>query len=80
MNSAAITSCGPVGSRSRVISSFRLCWWISAQQAIFGNSPGKYIAGIRAIPTQPRERDFSFFVEREFKVLILGQAFGLKAG
>ncbi|MCS4088850.1 RDD family protein [Rhizobium sp. BK176] len=51
---------------------------LAAQQAVFGNSAGKYIAGIKAVPTQPRERDFSFFMEREFKVLILGQAFGLQ--
>ncbi|MBY3433922.1 hypothetical protein HFN89_07140 [Rhizobium laguerreae] len=51
---------------------------IAAQQAVFGNSAGKYIAGIKAMPAQPRERDLSFFVEREFKVLILGQAFGLQ--
>lgn len=51
---------------------------IAAQQVTFGNSAGKYILGIKAVPTSGRPADFGFFVEREFRVFILGQAFGLQ--
>lgn len=51
---------------------------LAAQQAFFGNSAGKYILGIKAIPTRGQEADIGFFVEREFRVFILGQAFGLQ--
>ncbi|MCV9964526.1 RDD family protein [Pararhizobium sp. BT-229] len=51
---------------------------VAAQQALLGNSAGKYVLGIKAIPTGGRQSDFAFFVEREFRVLILGQAFGLQ--
>jgi hypothetical protein len=77
---AATLGLFPIGSQLLIAVLFMVgcTLLLAAQQAVFGNSAGKYIAGIKAIPSQPRERDFSFFVEREFKVLILGQAFGLQ--
>jgi hypothetical protein len=52
--------------------------FVALEQAIFGNSAGKYILGIKVIPATGRPADLQFFVEREFKVLVLGQAFGLQ--
>jgi hypothetical protein len=77
---AAAVGVFPVGSQLLIAVLFMVGYTVilAAQQAFFGNSAGKYIAGIRAIPTQPRERGFSFFIEREFKVLVLGQAFGFQ--
>lgn len=51
---------------------------IASQQAFFGNSAGKYILGIEAVTMGQRPRDLSFFFEREARVLVLGQAFGLQ--
>lgn len=51
---------------------------VAAQQAFFGNSAGKYILGIKAVTMGQRPRDLSFFLEREARVLVLGQAFGLQ--